>query len=90
MPLWIGTAALAAGLACTVSALATPLVSHSHPYAISLSKLGSKLGKSIAYPIKKGAGNGSKDVNHGTKSVEYPVRKSAVNTSKTTHKVLPK
>ena len=29
-------------------------------------------GKAVAYPIKKGAGNGSKDVNHGAKSIKYP------------------
>ena len=86
----VGLTALAASLGFAAGALATPLVSQSHLYNSSLSKLGSKLGKAVTYPIKKGAGNGSKAVNHGAKSVEYPVRKSGVNTSKTTHKVLPK
>ena len=82
----IGMAVLAAGVGLAAGALATPLVSQSHPYDSSLSKLG----KAITYPLKKGAGNGSKVVNHGGKAVEYPVRKTGVNSSKTAHKALPK
>ena len=64
----VGLTALAASLAFAAGALATPLISQSHPYASSLSKLG----KAVTYPIKKGAGNGSKAVNHGAKSVNTP------------------
>ena len=83
-------AASAAALGFAASTLATPLVSQSHPLNSELSKIG----KAVTYPVKKAAGNGSKDVNHGGKTVEYPVRKTGVNASKTGHKtvhaVLPK
>jgi hypothetical protein len=82
----VGLTALAASVGFAATALATPLASQSRPYDSSLSKLG----KAITYPIKKGAGNGSKAANHGGKAIQYPVRKAGVNTSKTTHKVLPK
>ena len=68
------------------SASAAPLISQPHPENGVLSKIG----KSVTYPIKKAAGNGSKAANHGGKAVVYPVRKAGVNTSKTVHKALPK
>lgn len=79
-------AVLCAALGLAVSATATPLLTQAHRYESALSKIG----KAVAYPVKKAAGNGSKVVNHGAKSVVYPVRKAGVNTSKTVHKVLPK
>lgn len=78
-------AALAASVGFAANALAAPIISQPRPYDSTLSKIG----KAVTYPIKKGAGNGSKVVNHGAKSAEYPVRKTGVNASKTTHKVLP-
>ena len=79
--------ALAAGLA------------FSAPYALAGSL--KDLGKSLTYPVKKGAhnagktvregaGHASKGVNHTGQAVQYPVQKAGVNTSKTAHKVTQK
>ncbi len=59
------------------------------------------LGKSLTYPVKKGAhnagktvregaGHASKGVNHTGQAVQYPVQKAGANTSKTAHKVTQK
>ena len=59
------------------------------------------LGKSITYPVKKGAqnagktvtegaGHASKGINHTGQAAAYPLRKTGENTSKTTHKTVSK
>ena len=75
---------LKSGAAALVMALSCSLMTPTH--AASLGKIGG----AISYPFKKGAGNGSKDVNHGGKALAYPVRKAGVNTSKTAHKATGK
>ncbi len=47
-----------------------------------------KVGKAIAYPMKKAAGNASKTANKGGQAVQYPVRKAGENASITTHRAL--
>lgn len=49
-----------------------------------------KIGRAIAYPVKKAAGNGSKVANKSGQAVAYPVRKAGGNTSKTARKVTGK
>lgn len=57
------------------------------------------LGKSLAYPLKKGAhnagktvregaGHASKGINHAGQAAQYPVRKTGENASKTTHQTV--
>jgi hypothetical protein len=47
-----------------------------------------KVGKAIAYPVKKAAGNASKTANKTGQAVQYPVRKAGENASITTHRAL--
>lgn len=75
-------------MAVMTTALASPLVladSGKHD-----SNTLSKVGKAVAYPVKKAAGNASKSINKGGQAVQYPVRKAGENASVTTHRALGK
>ncbi len=75
--------ALGALLACTVLGPATRAEDGKHE-----SNTLKKVGKAIAYPVKKAAGNVSKSANKGGQAVQYPVRKAGENASITTHRAL--
>ena len=67
--LFVGVAALTAAFSL---ALGTPT------QASSLSHIG----KAIAYPVKKAAGNTGKSATHAGKAIAYPIKKGAGNGSK--------
>lgn len=76
--------AIAAALACLVVCPAPIRADNSKHDSNTLHKVG----KAIAYPVKKAAGNVSKSANKGGQAVQYPVRKAGENVSLTTHRAL--